>query len=123
MSEVKVNQHVSKGVTGTVDNMALQAIIKLVEESKLKNEQMLSFTLGSCPHCQKQYISMCNVETTPEGEVEEMQCVFCEKPVDAKVIVYQFDGNGSGTEISGIIQVICLEEEAEDLVKKYEAKD
>ena len=123
MGEIEVNQQVSKGVTGTVDNMVLQAIIKMVADYKLKNDQVLSFQLKTCPHCQKQFISVKNIETTADGEVEDMQCVFCEKPTDTTVIVYQFEESDTTKEISGTIQVICLGDEAKDLTEKYEARE
>lgn len=121
MGETTINQHVSNGVTEKVDNMALQAIIGMVADRKLKNEQVLSFTLGACPHCSKQFISMRNYEA-PEEDVDDLQCVFCDKPVDVKILVYQFDAGNTGKEISGTIQVICLEEEADDLTAKYQAQ-
>lgn len=98
-------QYVSKGVTENVDNLVLQRILILTEKVKLHKDELVVFKLGKCPHCNKQYISL---EEQEEREAEE-ECIFCEKPTDNRVIVYQMGTNK---------QVICLEYEAEGLVKE-----
>lgn len=112
MSVMK-EQLASKGITDQVDNMILQTILKMIEEAKLKDEEMLMIQLNICPFCGKQHILVKDVEDNEE-ECGAGICVICEKPVDANVIVYQFKKDGKDS------QIICLESEAEEIVKKAE---
>lgn len=94
-------QHITKGIREQVDNYALQKILFMIEDSKIKTDDLVVIQLGKCPHCSKQRISMLGDEN---GE-----CFFCEKPVDQEVIVYQVEENK---------QIICLKSEAEELINK-----
>jgi len=115
MSEVKeINQLASKGVREQIDGLVLQSILKMIEESKLKDEEMITFKLGKCPFCPKQHILVEKEENT-ENEEDTGVCVICSNPVDNIVVVYQFKKDGEDT------QIICLDSEAEELVKKLEA--
>ena len=111
--EVEINQIASKGVTEQVDNLILQAILRMIEEAKLKDEEMIAFQLNKCPFCQKQNIIVKDVETD-EMNAEAGVCLICEKPTDNTVLVYQYNTGAETT------QLICLESEAEDLVSKIE---
>lgn len=97
----EIEQHITKGIREQVDNYVLQKILFMVEEAKLKTDELIKLNLGKCPHCSKQRISLENDEA---GE-----CFFCEKPVDQVIIVYQVEENK---------QLICLESEAEALIKE-----
>lgn len=111
----EINQIASKGVTGLIDNLILQSILKLIEEAKLKDEDMLLIQLDKCPFCTKQHILVKSEEIEIAGKDNEDVgvCVICSKPVDAKVLVYQFKLNDTET------QIICLESEAEEMLKEH----
>lgn len=94
-------QHITKGIRSEIDNYALQKILFMIEDAKLKVDELVKINLGKCPHCSKQRIAL---EADEAGE-----CFFCEKPVDQVVIVYQVEENK---------QLICLESEAEELIKE-----
>lgn len=105
----ETSEMISKGFKENVDNMVLQGILKMLKAVKLKDEQLISIKLDCCPFNGKQRIY---IENSEDAEYDIEKCVFCEKPVDNRVIVYKFNNNEESTTI------ICLEDEAEELIKK-----
>ena len=102
-----IEQRASKGVTENVDNIVLQMILKMTKEAKLKNDELVVFQLNACPHCEKQSIFLEDVDD--DSDMENGICIFAEKQVDTRVVVYQYEPNK---------QIICLESEAEELMQK-----
>ena len=102
--DVNIEQSASKGVVKEVDNLVLQMILKMVKSANVKNDEMIVFQLNACPHCQKQRIVLEDAEK--DNDNSEL-CIICEKQVDTKVIVYQYEPKK---------QIICLESEALALV-------
>ena len=107
-------QYISKGVEKKVDNIALQAIIKVIEENKPVVDDVLYIRLGVCTFCNKQFIGV-EIEGKPKFNGET--CINCDKPIDEKLVVYTY---AEDTEVK---QIICLESEAEELTNKYQAND
>lgn len=104
-------QLATKGVTNTVDNVVLQRIIRMVEDAKIKNEEVLLFTLNYCTPCGRQRIFLEDREDVKETEV----CMFCCKPVDTTVIVFQYErANGEITQLYGLVS------EGEELIQKQQ---
>lgn len=107
-----INQWISKGVEKMVDNIALQAVLKVIEENKPGVEDMLYIRLGVCTFCNKQFIG---IEIDGKQKFNGETCINCENPIDEKLIVYTY---AEDTEVK---QIICLESEAEEVTKKYQA--
>lgn len=101
-----VEQSISPGIREKIDNYVLQMLLKMVKDAGLRFDDMFSFKLNKCPHCQKQRIYL---EAAEDEEYDNEMCVFCEKPVDERVVVFESERNK---------QFICLESEAEELLKK-----
>ncbi len=107
MSRLKneeVEQLASKGITETLDNLVLQEVIKQTLKLNLKEDELVTADLGTCPFTGKQRI-MINHDNAEE------RCMFCEKPVDTTIVIYQISSNQ---------QLFCLESEAEELTTKGE---
>ena len=100
-----IEQRASKGVTQKIDNIVLQTLLKMTKEAKLKNDELVVFQLNACPHCEKQRILLEGVDD--DSDMENGICIFSEKQVDERVVVYQYETNK---------QIICLESEAEELI-------
>lgn len=98
----EIEQFITKGIRSKIDNYALQKIIWIIEEAKLKTDDLVIIQLSKCPHCSKQRVLIL-------GE-EDGECFFCEKPIDEEIIVYQVEDKK---------QIICLESEAEELINKH----
>ena len=98
---IEVEQRVSKGVTEKVDNFVLQMILTMVKDAKIKADELIVFQLNKCPHCQKQRIFL---EDAEDRDCDNQICIFCEKPADERVVVYQYEPGE---------QIICLEAEAQ----------
>lgn len=105
-----INQFISKGVKEKVDNLALQGIIKLIEENKLGVEELYHINLGVCEFCNKQFIGL---EFEGEKLFNRDLCVNCDKPIRERLVVYTY------MEDTEVEQIICLESEAEEVTKKY----
>lgn len=98
--DVNIEQLASKGVVEKVDNLVLQKLLKMIKSANVKTDEIIVFQLNACPHCQKQRIFL--EDASKDNDNSEL-CVFCEKQVDTKVIVYQYEPKA---------QIICLESEA-----------
>ncbi|MBD5508845.1 MAG: hypothetical protein HDR05_12580 [Lachnospiraceae bacterium] len=98
--DVNIEQRASKGVVEEVDNLVLQMLLRMIKSANAKNDEMLVFQLNACPHCQKQRIFL--EDAAKDNDNSEL-CIICEKQVDTKVIVYQYEPKK---------QIICLEDEA-----------
>ena len=76
--------------------------------TKIKSKDiMLNVRFNKCNFCDKQRIFIENMDGD-EIEEDNEQCFFCEKPVDAELVIYTDNDK----------QVICLMSEAEDLIKE-----
>lgn len=105
--EVQVNmeQYVSGKTLENVDHVVLQTILKMVKSANMKNDDMIIFQLNGCPHCQKQRIFL--VDAAQDNYNSEI-CMLSMRKADERVVVYQYEASK---------QVICLESEAEALIK------
>lgn len=101
-----IEQRASNGVLEKVDNYVLQVIIQMIKDTDIKTDEIKTFKLGACTHCSKQRVF---VEDSVKEDYVGERCVFCEKPVDETILVYQYEIGK---------QLICLESEAEELVNK-----
>lgn len=101
----KMNISVTKGITQNVDNYALQKVLMALEKTKIKLDELLRMQLNKCEFSQKQAVTIYNDD---ESVKESIECFFCEKPINESLIVYHYEND----EI-----VICLESEAEELIK------
>ena len=99
----------SKGLLSTVDNFAFQVMKNMVQGAKLKEDELVTVTLNACPHCKKQRIVIDDAENE---DFESEQCIFCEKPVDVRVVAYRF------TDDEGEKMLYCTEKEAESLIEE-----
>ena len=106
MSKELIEQSISKGIREKIDNFALQQLISITKEAKLKKDDLVVFRFGVCPFNNKQYIAYDN----KDKETEE-KCFFCEKPVNEEVVAYMMDERQL---------IYCLLSEAEELVKQRE---
>lgn len=114
MKNPKIVQCVSKGVTSTIDNVVLQRIVRMTEGAKIKNEEMFTFKLNFCDLCGKLRVFL---EDSKEREdiTDFESCMFCEKPVDTTILVYQYVRNKDE-----VVQLYCLESEGEELLAKQQ---
>lgn len=106
-------QYATKGMTDTVDNFVLQTLIKMAEDLKIKNEEMMFFQLNKCEFSGRQRIFFDSEENEDREDIEK--CMFCQKPVNERVIVLQYvkeDGE--------VKQVFGLERELEELMQKQQ---
>lgn len=101
MAKEKMEQFITNGIRNGVDNLVLQNLLKSIDEAKLHKDDLVKFILNKCPFSNKQRFVL-------EGNDEDAICMFCEKPTDENVLVYQVEQNK---------QIICLESEAENLIK------
>lgn len=105
MSRLKneeVEQLASKGITETLDNLVLQEVIKQALKLNLKEDDLVTAELGECTFNRKQRIMI-------RHDNAEERCMFCEKPVNTTIVIYQISKNQ---------QLFCLESEVEDLINK-----
>lgn len=109
MAKMTIEQRVTSAVTDLIDNLALQTVLSMVTKIKSK-DIMLSVKLNKCNICDKQRVF---IEDMDGEEIEEdtEQCFFCEKPVDADLVVCKFIADGIENHI------ICLQTEAESLLE------
>lgn len=109
-----INQYISKGVEKKVDNLALQAIIKLIEENKLGVEELYHINLGVCEFCNKQFIGL---EYDGEKLFNKEVCVNCDTPIRERLVVYTYMKDEE------VEQIICLESEAEEVTEKLKTSN
>lgn len=111
MKNNNIIQGATKGMTDTVDNLVLQTLIKMTEEVKIKDEEMLRFQLNKCEFCSKQRIFFDSEDKENRENIEI--CMFCQKPVNEVVLVYQYT-----KENGEVKQLYGLEKELEELMQK-----
>lgn len=108
MAKKDVVQYVSFGLLNKIDNFALQRMMQLVGNSRMKEEDFYEIELRACPHEEKQRIKVSNVHE--DGFIDE-ECVWCEAPIDEQVYSYKYlDTDGS------VVQLFCLESEGLALI-------
>lgn len=110
MKDNNFGQYVTKGITDTVDNLVLQTLIKMTEEVKIKDEEMLRFQLNKCEFCSKQRIFFDSEDDENRENIET--CMFCCKPVNEVILIYQYTKDGE------VKQLYVLEREVEELMQK-----
>lgn len=106
-------QYATKGMTDTVDNIVLQTLIKMTEDLKIKNEEMLFFQLNKCEFSGRQRIFFDSEEDEARENIE--RCMFCPKPVNESVVVLQYV-----SENKEVKQVFGLERELEELMQQQQ---
>ncbi|MCM1221663.1 MAG: hypothetical protein NC548_45010 [Lachnospiraceae bacterium] len=102
-------QYASRGMLETVDNLVLQQLIKMAEDAKIKNEEMLVFQLNKCEFSKRQRIFF-DCEDVEDRENMEL-CMFCQKPVNEVAVVYQYVNDEKEVK-----RLFCLEREGEELL-------
>ena len=109
MANKEVVKYVSYGLLSKVDNYALQRMMQLVENSRMKEEDFYEVELRACPHEDKQLIFIKDIQ---DKECDNEVCTWCSHPVDEQVISYKFaDASGN------LVQIFCLESEALELAE------
>ena len=99
---MSIEQRASNGILERIDNYVLQVILQMIPN--MKTDELKTFKLGACPFNDKQRIM---IENSEDEESDCERCVFCEKPVNETVLVFQYEDGK---------QLICLESEAEELM-------
>ena len=101
---MNIEQSVTNGILERVDNYVLQVILQMMPD--IKTDEIVTFKLGACPHCNKQRIF---IEGSEKEDYVGERCVFCDNAIDETVLVYQHDIGK---------QLIFLKSEAEELMNK-----
>ena len=95
------DQRVSQGVLGKVDNFALQKIISFVAESRVSEAGVIEIHVRKSGAEEKEFVTVRDVE----NEVMDATCISCAVPVDATLVICQYEADK--------LQLMCTVEEFE----------
>lgn len=95
------DQRVSQGVLKVLDNIALQKIISFVAESKVSEAGVIEITVRKSGAEEKEFVTVRDVE----NEVTDATCISCVVPVDATLVISQYEDDQ--------LQLMCTLEEFE----------